>query len=88
MTLTLRSPAFESGAAIPARFDHEHGDLSPALTWDGVPEGTAALVLLVDDPDAPAGLGDGAALLRGRRRGRDRAHPRRGAADRNLPALA
>ena len=53
MTLTLRSPAFESGAAIPARFDHEHGDLSPALTWDGVPEGTAALVLLVDDPDAP-----------------------------------
>jgi Raf kinase inhibitor-like YbhB/YbcL family protein len=53
MTLTLRSPAFESGAPIPARFDHEHGDLSPALTWDGVPEGTAALVLLVDDPDAP-----------------------------------
>ena len=31
MTLTLRSPAFESGAPIPARFDHERGDLSPAL---------------------------------------------------------
>ena len=53
MTLTLRSPAFESGAPIPARFDHERGDLSPALSWDGVPEGTAGLVLLVDDPDAP-----------------------------------
>jgi hypothetical protein len=53
MTLTLRSPAFEPGAPIPARFDHERGDLSPALTWDGVPEGTAGLVLLVDDPDAP-----------------------------------
>jgi len=53
MTLTLRSPAFEPGAPIPARFDHEQGDLSPALAWDGVPEGTAALVLLVDDPDAP-----------------------------------
>src|SRR6516162_6126269 len=53
MTLTLHSPAFESGAPIPARFDHEQGDLSPALIWDGVPEGTAGLVLLVDDPDAP-----------------------------------
>ncbi|MBV9380204.1 MAG: YbhB/YbcL family Raf kinase inhibitor-like protein [Streptosporangiaceae bacterium] len=53
MTLTLRSPAFEPETPIPARFDHERGDLSPALTWDGVPEGTAGLVLLVDDPDAP-----------------------------------
>ena len=53
MTLALHSPAFESGAPIPARFDHEQGDLSPALIWDGVPEGTAGLVLLVDDPDAP-----------------------------------
>jgi Raf kinase inhibitor-like YbhB/YbcL family protein len=53
MTLTLRSPAFESGGPIPARFDHEQGDLSPALSWDGVPGGTAGLVLLVDDPDAP-----------------------------------
>jgi Raf kinase inhibitor-like YbhB/YbcL family protein len=53
MTLTLRSPAFEPGTPIPARFDHERGDLSPALAWDGVPEGAAGLVLLVDDPDAP-----------------------------------
>ena len=55
MTVTLRSPAFEPGAPIPARFDHERGDLSPALAWDGVPEGTAVLVLLADDPDAPVG---------------------------------
>jgi len=27
--------------------------MTPALTWDGVPNGTARLVLLVDDPDAP-----------------------------------
>ena len=54
MTLTLRSPVFEPGTPIPARFDHERGDLSPALAWDGVPESTAGLVLLADDPDAPA----------------------------------
>ncbi len=45
--------AGRSATPIPARFDHERGDLSPALSWDGVPEGTAGLVLLVDDPDAP-----------------------------------
>jgi Raf kinase inhibitor-like YbhB/YbcL family protein len=53
VTFTLRSPAFEAEAPIPARFANEWGDLSPALTWDGVPEGTAGLVLIVDDPDAP-----------------------------------
>jgi Raf kinase inhibitor-like YbhB/YbcL family protein len=53
MTFVLRSPAFEDGAPIPERFDHDSGDVSPALAWDGVPAGTAELVLLVDDPDAP-----------------------------------
>jgi Raf kinase inhibitor-like YbhB/YbcL family protein len=51
--LVLRSSAFADGAAIPPAFAHDRGDRSPALSWDGVPDGTAALVLLVDDPDAP-----------------------------------
>jgi Raf kinase inhibitor-like YbhB/YbcL family protein len=50
---TLTSAAFADGQPIPARFDHAHGDVSPALSWDGVPEGTAELVLFVEDPDAP-----------------------------------
>ena len=53
MRFTLTSAAFADGQPIPARFDHAHGDVSPALSWDGVPEGTVELVLLVDDPDAP-----------------------------------
>jgi Raf kinase inhibitor-like YbhB/YbcL family protein len=53
MTLSLHSPAFDEGTPIPARFSHARGDLSPDLSWDGVPEGTVELVLLVDDPDAP-----------------------------------
>ena len=54
MKLTLRSPAFEPETPIPARFDHERGDLFPILAWDGAPDSTAGLVLLADDPDAPA----------------------------------
>ena len=30
-------------------------NVSPALAWEGVPEGTAELALVVDDPDAPGG---------------------------------
>jgi hypothetical protein len=29
--------------------------MTPALTWDGVPHGTAGLVLLVDDPAGAEG---------------------------------
>lgn len=30
-------------------------NISPALVWEGVPDGTAELALIVDDPDAPGG---------------------------------
>ncbi len=53
MTFTLTSSAFADGQPIPARFDHARGDVSPPLSWEGVPDGTVELVLLVDDPDAP-----------------------------------
>jgi Raf kinase inhibitor-like YbhB/YbcL family protein len=33
----------------------EGEDVSPPLAWSGVPEGTASLALVVDDPDAPSG---------------------------------
>jgi Raf kinase inhibitor-like YbhB/YbcL family protein len=54
-TIRLTSSAFADGAAMPARHAGEGvGDnLSPALDWAGLPEGTAELVLLVEDPDAP-----------------------------------
>jgi Raf kinase inhibitor-like YbhB/YbcL family protein len=53
MTMTLTSSAFEPGGQIPSRYTCEGDDISPALTWDGVPEGTKSLVLIIDDPDAP-----------------------------------
>lgn len=51
--LTLRSPAFAPGTEIPLRFTCDGEDRSPPLEWSGVPSGTRALALIVDDPDAP-----------------------------------
>jgi Raf kinase inhibitor-like YbhB/YbcL family protein len=51
--MKLRSPAFMPHAEIPQRHTCEGADVSPALEWSGLPAGTASLVLIVDDPDAP-----------------------------------
>ena len=53
MTLSMTSPAFNDGHAIPARYTCQGKDISPALQWAGVPAQTRSLVLIVDDPDAP-----------------------------------
>ncbi|HET7677640.1 MAG TPA: YbhB/YbcL family Raf kinase inhibitor-like protein [Candidatus Limnocylindrales bacterium] len=51
----LTSTAFADGEAIPAKYTCDGADVSPALSWQGAPEGTAALALIVDDADAPKG---------------------------------
>lgn len=51
--LHLASPAFANGARLPERFTADGAGVSPPLFWTGVPEGTARLVLLVEDADAP-----------------------------------
>jgi Raf kinase inhibitor-like YbhB/YbcL family protein len=55
MDFRLTSPAFADGADIPIRHTCDGADLSPRLTWTGVPDGTRSLALVVDDPDAPGG---------------------------------
>lgn len=50
--MRLTSEAFEEGGAIPANHTCDGDDVSPPLAWDEVPEGTAALALIVEDPDA------------------------------------
>jgi Raf kinase inhibitor-like YbhB/YbcL family protein len=53
MPLTLTSPAFTEGGAIPARFTGDGDDKSPPLQWSGAPDRTKAFALLADDPDCP-----------------------------------
>lgn len=48
----ITSTAFDEGGSIPQEFTCDGEDVSPPLSWTGVPEGTGALVLVVDDPDA------------------------------------
>ena len=51
-TMQLTSSAFSDGEPIPARHTCDGDDLSPPLAWDGAPDGSAAFVLVVEDPDA------------------------------------
>jgi Raf kinase inhibitor-like YbhB/YbcL family protein len=53
MPLTIASSAFPQNGAIPARYSCEGQDVSPPLSWSGVPPAARSLVLIVDDPDAP-----------------------------------
>jgi len=53
MALTLTSIAFDHNGEIPSRYTCEADDISPALAWSGLPDGTRSLALIVDDPDAP-----------------------------------
>ncbi|WJW76800.1 YbhB/YbcL family Raf kinase inhibitor-like protein [Thiohalobacter sp. IOR34] len=53
MSLTLSSSVFEPGGEIPRRYTCDGEDVSPPLSWSGVPGEARSLVLIVDDPDAP-----------------------------------
>ncbi|MBB5469217.1 hypothetical protein HDG32_005364 [Paraburkholderia sp. CI2] len=53
MAFTLTSHAFHEGSEIPRRYTCTGADVSPPLSWSGVPANAKSLVLIVDDPDAP-----------------------------------
>lgn len=52
-TMKLTSPAFENQGEIGKKYTCDGEDVSPKLSWSGVPAGTESFVLIVDDPDAP-----------------------------------
>ena len=53
--LELESSALSEGEAVPVKFTCDGDNISPPLSWSGVPEGATGLRLGVTDPDAPSG---------------------------------
>ena len=51
----LTSTAFAHGERIPVKYTADGENVSPPLEWTAPPKGTAELVLICDDPDAPGG---------------------------------
>ena len=51
--ISVSSKAFNNGDPIPARFTGDGAKVSPPLAWSGIPAGTAAVVLLIEDADSP-----------------------------------
>jgi Raf kinase inhibitor-like YbhB/YbcL family protein len=51
--LSIRSTAFGAHEEIPKKYTCQGEDVSPALSFSGIPKGTKTLALIVDDPDAP-----------------------------------
>ena len=53
--ITVSSSSMTNGRIIRSRFTCDGVNFSPEIEWSGVPDAAAALVLVVDDPDAPSG---------------------------------
>ncbi|MDM0019623.1 YbhB/YbcL family Raf kinase inhibitor-like protein [Variovorax saccharolyticus] len=51
--ITVTSLAFADHAPLPERYTADGAGRSPPIDWIGVPEGAAALVLVVEDADSP-----------------------------------
>jgi Raf kinase inhibitor-like YbhB/YbcL family protein len=55
MNIDLTSTAFDEGGMIPKKYTCDGEDVSPPLSWSGIPKSTKSLALISDDPDAPVG---------------------------------
>lgn len=56
-TMDITSLAFSHNQTIPSKYTCDGENISPPLSFEGVPENAKSLVLLMDDPDVPAAAG-------------------------------
>lgn len=54
--LDVVSPQISDGESIPVRFTCDGADEAPVFSWQRPPNGTKAVAVIVDDPDAPGGI--------------------------------
>lgn len=55
MGLSIESSDFANNTLMPVQYTCDGADNSPSLLWKESPAQTQSYVLIVDDPDAPAG---------------------------------
>ena len=55
MPFQVSTTSFPAGGVIPRKYTCDAQDISPELSWSGVPPRTKSFALIADDPDAPAG---------------------------------
>lgn len=55
MHIDVKSTAFQGEAMIPKLYTCDGKDISPPLSWSGVPAEAKSIALIMDDPDAPRG---------------------------------
>ncbi len=55
MAFTVSSTAFSEGGMIPLKYTCDGDDVSPPLSFEGLPDQAASLAVISDDPDAPMG---------------------------------
>ena len=53
--ILISADGFKEGGTIPDEFTCKGKDISPSLSWEGIPAGTKSISLIMDDPDAPGG---------------------------------
>ncbi len=54
--LDVLSPDISAGEQIPVRFTCDGADEAPVISWQRPPNGTRAVAVIMDDPDAPRGI--------------------------------
>lgn len=52
---TVTSPAFDDSQTVPAQYTANGENVSPPLSFEGIPDEAETLAVVADDPDAPSG---------------------------------